>query len=213
MFRVVLPPIIRSASNCIYSIWYLSHRHCYLPLSWKSWNWFECAVGGVSHPQHTQTSVCLRWVRSCKVETIQRMLQCLKFQFLKVFKSVGSVCIRNGRGLASGSFPMLNAYATIFETLAPLTDNPLWHDTVPILHWHHSVHFDTWHTFSPQIWITALCSFWCKWNWECPCLWHKTHDRNRLSRSHMHHDSGRGVDHVYFVMPNQQYSQVQNMYL
>jgi hypothetical protein len=33
--------------NCIYSIWYLSQRYCYLPLSWKSWNRFECAVGGV----------------------------------------------------------------------------------------------------------------------------------------------------------------------
>jgi hypothetical protein len=31
------PPIIRSAYNCIYSIWYLSHRYCHLPLSWKSW--------------------------------------------------------------------------------------------------------------------------------------------------------------------------------
>jgi hypothetical protein len=47
MFRVVLPPIIRSTNNCIYSIWYLSHRYCYLPLSWKSLNRFECAVGGV----------------------------------------------------------------------------------------------------------------------------------------------------------------------
>jgi len=47
MFRVIPLPIIRSANNCIYSIWYLSHRYCYLPLSWKSWNWFECAVGGV----------------------------------------------------------------------------------------------------------------------------------------------------------------------
>ena len=55
MFRAV-PPIIRSANNCIYSIWYLSHRYCYLSLSWKSWNWFECAVGGVRHPQHTQSS-------------------------------------------------------------------------------------------------------------------------------------------------------------
>src|SRR5215475_5389921 len=55
MFRVVLPTIIRSAYNCIYSIWYLSRRYCYLPLSWKSWNRFECAVGGVRHPQHTQT--------------------------------------------------------------------------------------------------------------------------------------------------------------
>ena len=47
MFRVVPSPFTRSANNCIYSIWYLSHRYCYLPLSWKSWNRFECAVGGV----------------------------------------------------------------------------------------------------------------------------------------------------------------------
>jgi len=32
MFWVVPPPIIRSAYNCIYSMWYLSHRYCYLPL-------------------------------------------------------------------------------------------------------------------------------------------------------------------------------------
>ena len=32
MFRVVPPPIIRSANNCIYCNWYLSHRYCYLPL-------------------------------------------------------------------------------------------------------------------------------------------------------------------------------------
>ena len=55
MFRVVPPPIIRRANNCVYSIWYLSHRYCYLPLTSKSWNRFECAVGGVRHPQHTQT--------------------------------------------------------------------------------------------------------------------------------------------------------------
>jgi len=99
-----------------------------------------------------------RWVWRCKVKTIQGMFQYLKAQFLKVFNSVGSVCISNGFGLASGSFPMLNACATIFEPLAPLTDNPLWHDTVPILHLHHSMHFDTWYTFSPQKWITAFCS-------------------------------------------------------
>ena len=28
-----------------------------LLLSWKSCNWFECAVGGVRHPKHTQTPV------------------------------------------------------------------------------------------------------------------------------------------------------------
>jgi hypothetical protein len=63
MFRVVLPPIIRNAYNYIYSIWYLSHRYCYLPLSWKSWNRFECAVdtvvcvpddGWKYHPKHVE---------------------------------------------------------------------------------------------------------------------------------------------------------------
>jgi hypothetical protein len=34
----------------------LSHRYCYLQLWWKSWNWFECAVGGIRHPQHSQAS-------------------------------------------------------------------------------------------------------------------------------------------------------------
>ena len=29
--------------------------YCCLPLSWKSWNWFECVVSGLRHPQHTQT--------------------------------------------------------------------------------------------------------------------------------------------------------------
>jgi hypothetical protein len=51
MFWVVPLPIFRSAYNCIYSIWYLSHRYCYLPLSWKSWNRFECAVGATRHHQ------------------------------------------------------------------------------------------------------------------------------------------------------------------
>ena len=30
--------IIRSTLNCIYSIWHLSNRYCYLSLSWKSCN-------------------------------------------------------------------------------------------------------------------------------------------------------------------------------
>jgi len=30
MFWVAPPPVIRSANNCIYSIWYLSHCYCYL---------------------------------------------------------------------------------------------------------------------------------------------------------------------------------------
>jgi hypothetical protein len=57
MFRVVAPPIIRSANNCIYNIWYLSHRYCHLPLSWKSLNWFGCAV--LCTAQHTVYEVTL----------------------------------------------------------------------------------------------------------------------------------------------------------
>jgi hypothetical protein len=34
----------------------LARRYCYLPLSWKRCTWFERAVGGVHHPQNTQTS-------------------------------------------------------------------------------------------------------------------------------------------------------------
>jgi len=60
MFRVIPPPIIRSAYNCIYSIWYLSHHYCYLPLSLKSWNWFECAVGDVGCGWHNATHSTLK---------------------------------------------------------------------------------------------------------------------------------------------------------
>jgi hypothetical protein len=48
---------------------------------------------------------------------------------------------------------------------------------------------------------------------ECPCLWNKTYERNGLSRSHLHHDGRRGVDLAYLVMPNQQYNQLQNVYV
>jgi len=68
MFRVVLPPIIRSVYNCIYSVWYLSHRYCYLPLAagssngvtnikccryscMRSWWWVEV-------PPETYRAVC-----------------------------------------------------------------------------------------------------------------------------------------------------------
>ena len=51
MFRVVPPPIIRSANNFIYSIWYLSHRYCHLPLTSHSLFYLETALhvsGGIS---------------------------------------------------------------------------------------------------------------------------------------------------------------------
>ena len=61
MFRVVSPPIIRSAHDRIYSIWYLSNRYCYLLLSWKSWNAVNTVVsapddGWRYHPKHVEQS-------------------------------------------------------------------------------------------------------------------------------------------------------------
>jgi hypothetical protein len=38
MFRMLIPPIIRSTCNCNYSIWHWSNCLYYLPLSWRSWN-------------------------------------------------------------------------------------------------------------------------------------------------------------------------------
>ena len=46
-----------TSENCSTCFGYLSHRYCYLPLSWRSWNWFECAVGGVRHPQQIPDAV------------------------------------------------------------------------------------------------------------------------------------------------------------
>jgi len=47
MFRVVTPPIIRSAYNCIYSIWYLSHRDKYQML-WIQLYAFQMMGGGTT---------------------------------------------------------------------------------------------------------------------------------------------------------------------
>ena len=62
-FRVVFPPIIRSAYNCIYSIWYLSNRYCYLPLSLKRWN---CYCISISSTIATGSSNGLTSTRCCR---------------------------------------------------------------------------------------------------------------------------------------------------
>ena len=91
MFRVVLPPIIRSAYNCIYSIWYLSHRYCYLPLSWKCWNGFECAVVSVRHPQHILNILTMHGPINVKSPDNTSKWQ---MGFNSAFKGKG--CIRKG---------------------------------------------------------------------------------------------------------------------
>jgi hypothetical protein len=54
MFRVLTPPIIRSANNCIGSIWYLSHRYCYLPLA-------EGSSNGVTNTSRCRYSCMRSW--------------------------------------------------------------------------------------------------------------------------------------------------------
>jgi hypothetical protein len=63
----------------------LSHCYCYLPLSWKSWNQFEGVVGGIRHPQHTQTVdivVCAPddgwWYHLKHVEQFPGKINCVK---------------------------------------------------------------------------------------------------------------------------------------
>jgi hypothetical protein len=75
------------------------------------------------------------------------------------------------------------------------------------------MHFDTWYTFSPQKWITALCSSLVQMKLGVSMFMAQKLTTEMDSRSQLHHDGRRGVDHVYFIMPNQQYSQLQNMFL
>ena len=56
MFRASLSPIFRSTKQLHLQHLVTITPYCCLLLSWKSWNWFECAVDGVRHPQHTQIS-------------------------------------------------------------------------------------------------------------------------------------------------------------
>ena len=56
MFLVVPPPIIRSAYNCIYSIWYLPHHYCHLSLLWRSWK--KVPTPPTSGICHTVTAIC-----------------------------------------------------------------------------------------------------------------------------------------------------------
>src|SRR5215470_16566499 len=105
MFRVVLPPIVRRAYNSIYSILYLSQSYCYLPPSWKSWNRFERAVGGVRHPQHP-AHTCFGWYfhPSSGGHTTLSTASC-------ICHKVTAICRHRGR-VGTGLSVLWVAYAT-----------------------------------------------------------------------------------------------------
>ena len=60
MFLVMSPPIIRSTHNRICSIWYLSNRNCYLPLSSSN----SSTIAAVSSDGLTNTRCC-RYIFVC----------------------------------------------------------------------------------------------------------------------------------------------------
>jgi hypothetical protein len=68
----------------------LSHRYCYLPLSWKSWNRFECVVGGVGHPQHTQTGILEygEWMKRRDVISRRGGTSVSSIEFIQCLKKV-----------------------------------------------------------------------------------------------------------------------------
>ena len=66
MFRADPPPIIRSTQSCIYIIWYVSKRYCYLPLSWKRWNCSSICSTIVTGSSNSLTSArCCRYNCVC----------------------------------------------------------------------------------------------------------------------------------------------------
>jgi hypothetical protein len=106
MFRVVLTPIIRSAYNCIYSILYLSHRYCYLPLSWMRWNRFECAVGGVCHAHVSRgfgESLKILWD-----VTYYQLLYAM--QFIPVSSSLGTINAMKAQSNAVEDLPIQSSF-------------------------------------------------------------------------------------------------------
>jgi hypothetical protein len=80
MFRVVPPPIIRSANICIYNIWYLSHRYSYLTLS------RQIAVTVWQIPDAEDTVVCAPdygwWYHPKHVEQFPDKMNCVTFYFV-----------------------------------------------------------------------------------------------------------------------------------
>ena len=103
MFRVVFPPIIRSTHNCIYSIWYLLNRYCYLPLLWKGWNRVECGVGIVlicfggvvdvsQQPHQNLTSFPLPFAQHFCLQVLPHLSVCMFSLFLVFDYYIWSIC-------------------------------------------------------------------------------------------------------------------------
>jgi len=73
--------------KCIYTIWYLSNRYCYLPLLWKSWNWFECGVEIVL--------ICFGVVANrTKINKMCNVASCWKYIKRNILKILGHLSVK-----------------------------------------------------------------------------------------------------------------------
>jgi len=109
MFRVVPPPIIRSANNCIYSICYLSHRYCYLPL------WRQVALTMWQIPDAVDTVICAPdvgwWYYPKHVEQFPYKINCVTLQL------VGYAGWSQKHFLISSSYKIKTYWNTAFHCL------------------------------------------------------------------------------------------------
>jgi uncharacterized protein YqhQ len=109
MFRVVPPPIIRSANNCIYGIWYLSRRYCHLPPVWQITGAVDTVVcapddGWRYHPKHVEQFPGIN--KRCNVASCWIYIGILIFSLIPImFYSFSNVPLRHkylGRSLLVG---------------------------------------------------------------------------------------------------------------
>jgi len=141
VFRVVPPLIIRSANSCIYSIWYLSHRYCYLPLSWKSCNWFERqgAVTVWQIPDTVDTVVCGPndewWYHLKHVEQFPDKINCVTLQLVGYILEYLATLFSHDTCLAkvSNVNTLCSTYSTCHTHWLAVLDTTYNCETVPLL--------------------------------------------------------------------------------
>jgi hypothetical protein len=59
ILHIQLPVTVCRWVGCIFQLWSVTTIAIATVVTEQGWNRFECAVGGVRHPQHTQTSFYL----------------------------------------------------------------------------------------------------------------------------------------------------------
>jgi hypothetical protein len=100
----------------------LSHRYCYLPLSWKRWNRFECGVGGVCHTRCCWYSFCAFndgwWYHPKHAEQFPGKINCVTLPLVRyILKYISYIIIRNQFTWGVSAVELMN-YNTMVEPLS-----------------------------------------------------------------------------------------------